>query len=81
MLRKSPYIDENYGYLTTLMENIDIGENQMEFENSKSSFQTNELTMNFAFKGTDINSKKLVNNNYSTFGKEIYIIHNFTIVH
>ena len=80
MLRKSPYIDQNYGYLITLMENLDILENPMEFENSKPSYQANELTMTFSLKGTDINSKKIVNNNCSTFGFESLINPQFTIL-
>jgi hypothetical protein len=76
MLRKSPYLDENYGYITTMMDKINIQDdyinqpfdNQMnESSNTNIFFMSTEKTRN-SFSTKNINTKKPVEIENSVFG-------------
>jgi hypothetical protein len=82
MLRKSPYLDENYGYITTMMDNINIQEDfinkpcdQLINENSNSNLlflSPDRNRQSFSIK--NINSKKQVEIEHSIFGKILILV-------
>ena len=77
MLRKSPYIDENYGYITSMMDNITIKDDFMNqpFENNYNNQNSNFCSMSDEnskpiFQARiDINAKKEIDDENSIFGK------------
>mmetsp|Transcript_29345 Transcript_29345/g.26812 ORF Transcript_29345/g.26812 Transcript_29345/m.26812 type:complete len:106 (+) Transcript_29345:37-354(+) len=82
MLRKSPYIDENYGYITSMMDNITIKDDFMNqpFENNYNNQNSNFCSMSDEnskpiFQARiDINAKKEIDDENSIFDKTVNML-------
>lgn len=85
MLRKSPYTEENYNYITSMMDNMRLQEslrnpiynnNTMDDlnPNNNTSLFTNNMIQNansnLMFNVRDIDTKKQVQSESSVYGKE-----------
>ena len=71
MLRKSPYLEENYGYLTSMMDSVKIHD---EVLTNKFDIQPTN-TPNFFFKNQEPNKCMFFSNKNFNMKKEIEIEH------